>query len=258
MKKYSCLLLVLALASLLPVRAQEAARFIDNETVQKVKAELLHKFGAGETFRVERGVEQAAGLWRAEDGSAAEFAAFCRENFAAAGAPLEALFKKLEFYSEAIGGHFNEMSQDKDQPVDLDWGEITPLDIAMNEFSPAAHLSEDLFQSKLAFISLLNFPVYTLAEKSALGPQWDRRQWAYARVGGSNTTRLPAEVNQAVSAKMAAAGRYISDYNIFMGRLLAPDLKPMFPADMKLICHWGIRDELKARQAVDRALKIAK
>jgi hypothetical protein len=111
-----------------------------------------------------------------------------------------------------------------------------------------------MFQSKLAFISLLNFPVYSLAEKTALGTQWDRRQWAYARTAGSNTTRLPAAVNQAISAKMAAAGRYISDYNLFMGSLVGQDLQPLFPVDMKLICHWGIRDELKARYADKQGL----
>lgn len=254
MKKFSCLFLFLALTAVAAITAQEPAKFIDSAALQKVKAELLQKYGASETFRIERGVEQAAGLWRAEDGSSEAFAAFCRENFAAAAAPLEALFKKLEFYSEVIGGHFNEMSQDKDQPVDLDWGEITPLDIAMNGFNPAAHISEDMFQSKLAFISLLNFPVYSLAEKTALGAKWDRRQWAYARSGGSNTTRLPAAVNQAISAKMAAAGRYISDYNIFMGSLVGQDAKTMFPADMKLISHWGLRDELKARYADKQGL----
>ncbi|MCJ7525902.1 MAG: hypothetical protein MUP71_11890, partial [Candidatus Aminicenantes bacterium] len=72
-----------------------------------------------------------------------------------------------------------------------------------------------------------------------------------ARMGGSNTTRIPAEVNQKISALMAAAGRYISDYNIFMGSLLDPNLATMFPPDMKLISHWGLRDELKARY-VDR------
>ena len=254
MKKHSCLLLILALAAFLPVRAGAAAKFIHMETLQKVQAELLQKVGENEKFRVERGVEQAAGLWRESDGNTDDFAAFCRENFVAAGAALESLFEKLEFYSEAIGGHFNEMSLDKDQPVDLDWGEITPLDIAMNEFNPAAHVSEDLFQSKLAFISLLNFPVYTLEEKTAMGAEWDRRQWAYARTAGSNTTRLPAAVNQAISAKMAAAGRYISDYNIYMGSLVGADRKPLFPADMKLICHWGIRDELKARYADKQGL----
>ena len=255
MKKYSYLFLVLILAALMPLTAQEPAKFIDSDVLQKVKTELLQKFGAAEKFRVERGVDQVAGLWRAEDGNVEAFAAFCRDNFAADGAPLEALFKKLEFYSEALNGHFNEMSLDKDQPVDLDWGEITPLDIAMNGFNPAAHISEDMFQSKLAFVSLLNFPVYSLAEKTALGAKWDRRQWAYVRSGGSNTTRLPAEVNQAISAKMASAGRYISDYNIFMGSLVDQDMKALFPADMKLISHWGIRDELKARYADKQGLR---
>jgi len=254
MKKYFCMLLILALAAIMPLAAQGAARFVDSDTLQKVKAELLQKFGAGDQFRIERGVEQVAGLWRSEDGSPGEFAAFCRASFVASGEPQEGLYQKLDFYSEAIGGHFGEMSLDKDQPIDLDWGEITPLDIAMNEFNPAAHLSEDLFASKLAFISLLNFPVYTLAEKTAMGPQWDRRQWAYARTAGSNTTRLPAAANQAISAKMAAAGRYISDYNLFMGSLVGADLKPLFPAAMTLICHWGIRDELKARYADQQGL----
>jgi hypothetical protein len=254
MKKNLLFLLTLLWLALPPLTAQEPAKFIADGTLQKVKAELLQKFGEPERFRVERGVEQTAGLWRAEDGSDKEFSAFCRENFAAAGKQLQSLFEKLGFYNEILGGYFNAMSQDKDQPVDLDWGEITPVDIVMNGFNPSAHLSEDLFQSKLTFISLLNFPVYSLAEKTALGAKWDRRQWAYARMGGSNTTRLPAEVNQAISAEMAAAGRYISDYNIFMGSLVGPDMKTLFPADMKLISHWGIRDELKARYADKKGL----
>jgi hypothetical protein len=254
MKKVFFLILFLVLASMTTVEAQDPGKLIHGDSLQKVKAELLRKYGEGEKFRVERGVDQVAGLWRAEDGSNIDFTAFCLENFAADGKPLQALFEKLEFYNEILGGYFNAMAQDKDQPVDLDWGEITPVDIAMNGFDPSAHLSEDLFQSKLAFISLLNFPVYSLAEKTALGVQWDRRQWAYARMGGSNITRLPAEVNQAISSKMAAAGRYISDYNIFMGSLVGPDMKTLFPADMKLISHWGIRDELKARYADKKGL----
>ncbi len=247
MKRRCALTLVLALAAILA--ASTPARFIDQAAADRVKAELLQKYGEAETFRVERGVGQVASLWRQEDGTPAEFAAFCRENFVASGAPQEALFRRLEFYSESIGGMFAEMAMDKNQPVDLDWGEITPLDIAMNGYDPAAHLSDDLFQNKTAFVSLLNFPVYTLAEKLALGPGWDRRQWAYARIAGSNTTRLPAAVGQEISALMAAAGRYISAYNIFMGSILGPDNQKLFPDDMKLICHWGVRDELKARYA---------
>ncbi|MBN2345767.1 MAG: hypothetical protein JXO51_05195 [Candidatus Aminicenantes bacterium] len=249
MKNHSAWLLVLILTLVFPIRSQEPVRFIDSGTAQKVKAELLQKHGEAEKSRVERGVEQAAGLWRQEDGGTDDFAAFCRENFVAGGAALETLADKLDFYGEAIGGHFTEMALDKDQPVDLDWGEITPLDSAMNGFDPAAHLSDDLYRNKCAFVSLLNFPVYTLAEKVAQGPTWDRRQWAYARIAGSNPTRLPAEVSQEISDIMAAAGRYVSEYNICMGSVLGPDLEPLFPSDMKLLSHWGLRDELKARYA---------
>lgn len=250
MKKNKTIFVLTVLLMVLPLAAAQApARFISDDTVQEVKVELLQKFGEVERFRIERGVDQVAGLWLDSDGGPAEFAGFCRDHFAASGAPQEALFRKLEFYSEAIGGLFAEMALDKDQPVDLDWGEITPLDIAMNGYNPAAHVSDDMFQNKTAFISLLNFPVYTLAEKIARAPGWDRLQWAYARTAGSNTTRLSAAVSQEISARLAAAGRYVSDYNIFMGSILGPDGQKLFPDNMKLICHWGIRDELKARYA---------
>ena len=247
MKKNPALFLLVAFCAAVRLTAQEPVRFIAADTLQKVEAELSQKYGAGEKFRIARGAEQVAALWRAGDGSAADFTSFCLDNFKAAGAPLDALFTKLEFYDEAIGGNFNEMSLDKDQPVDLDWGEITPLDIAMNQLDLSAHVSEDMFANKIAFISLLNFPVYSLAEKTALGGGWSRKQWAFARAAGSNSMRIPADVNQKVSALMADAGRYISDYNIFMGSLVGADRKPLFPPDMKLITHWGIRDELKAR-----------
>ena len=170
MKKSSGLFLLLAGSAALMLTAQETAQAIDSATLLKVKTELLQKYGETEKFRVDRGLEQVAALWRAKDGGAAEFAIFCRANFAPSGAPLDSLFNKLEFYGEALNGNFNEMSLDKDQPVDLDWGEITPLDIAMNQFDLSAHLSEDMFENKIAFISLLNFPVYSLAEKPPWAP----------------------------------------------------------------------------------------
>jgi len=254
MKKYLCMPLILAMATLTSLVAQESVKFIPNDTLQKVKTELLQKYGAEQQFRIERGVEQAAALWRSEDGSPEEFAEYCRQYFVAEPAALAAVFKKLEFYNEVLGGHFNEMRLDKDQPIDLDWGEITPLDIAMNQFNPGAHISEDLFKNKIAFFPLLNFPVYSLAEKTSLGPTWNRQQWAYARAGGSNNTRLPADVIQKISTLMAGANLYISEYNIFMGSLIDKNMQTQFPADMKLISHWGIRDELKARYADKQGL----
>ena len=222
---------------------------IDGSTRANVKAELLAKYGESQKFRIERGIDQVADQWRASDGSAEDFAAYCRDYFVADEAMLAAAFKKLEFYSEVIFGGFAEMGLDKDQPVDLDWGEITPLDMAMNQFSLGAHVSEDLYGNKIAFFSLLNFPVYTLKEKIEHASQWNRQQWAYARVGGTNPTRIPPEVNQKYSTILADANRYVSEYNIFLGSLVDNQMRTLFPADMKLISHWGLRDELKAHYA---------
>jgi hypothetical protein len=38
---------------------------------------------------------------------------------------------------------------------------------------------------------------------------------------------------------------YIAGYNIFAGKLINNDGKTLFPAEMKLLSHWNIRDEIK-------------
>jgi len=231
----------------LPLSAQDPALFIGAEQRQKVKEELMKQHGEAHRFRIERGVDQVADLWRKEDGDADVFAGYCRESFIADPAALDAAFQKSEFYGEILNGFFGEMGILMNQPVDLDWGEITPIDMAMAEFNPAAHLSEDLYQNKIAFFSLLNFPAYDLKEKTELGPGWSRKEWAYARTGGTNNLRVPPDVIQRISSTMAVANRYVSEYNIFMGSLVDDTMTTSFPADMKLITHWGLRDELKAR-----------
>lgn len=242
-------LLVLTIALVWPALAGDGVLFIDRATCDTVKQEMVQKFGAAAKFRIERGVDQVAELWRKEDGSAAEFAEYCKTYFIADEAVLDAAFKKMEFYQEVLGGFFGEMGIVKNQPLDLDWGEITPLDMAMAQFNPGAHIGEDMFQNKLAFFPLLNFPSYTLQEKMQLGPQWNRKQWAFARSGGSNNTRIPPEINQKAAVVMTNAGRYIAEYNILLGKLVDAGMNTFFPADMKLISHWGIRDEIKARYA---------
>jgi hypothetical protein len=105
------------------------------------------------------------------------------------------------------------------------------------------------FANKIAFLTTLNFPFYSLEEKTKLGPTWTRKEWAYARMGDRFISRVPADVQQRVSQTITAADAYISDYNIYMGKLLNQYGKTLFPQDMKLISHWGLRDELKSDYA---------
>ncbi len=126
---------------------------------------------------------------------------------------------------------------------------MTPLDERLPLFDPTAHFSDDMFSSKLAFVALLNFPVTSLKEKLDQGMGWSRRQWAETRLAGRFTSRVPAEVGQAITAAEADAETYMNAYNIFMHHLTTADGRRPFPAGMRLITHWNLRDELKAHYA---------
>jgi hypothetical protein len=232
---------------ILTMSLQAGTGYIDSKTIEAVKESLLKKHGENNRFRIERGVQQVALFWKEEDGTPEEFAGFCDGFFIESPEKLEANYKKLENYVEILGGYFNEMVVDLRQVLQLDWGEITPIDIAFGQLNPAAHLSEDLFKNKITFSFLLNFPHYTLEEKTKLGEKWSRQQWAYARVGDITTSRIPASINQDITRIATQAGTYIDQYNIYLGTLIDQNKNTYFPETMKLISHWGLRDEIKAR-----------
>jgi len=250
MKKYlllpAILLIVIAGCKQPSSEDKAAVTFINQATMDKVIKQLKDSCGEDAAFRIEKGVRQAASLWQKEDGTAEEFAAFCQTSFIADSAKLFELFGKLQYSFEVLYGNFTKMSMDLRIPVDLDGPELTPVDEMFAAFSPSAHLTDDLFKSKIAFIAALNFPFYSLKEKTEQGAGWNRLQWAYARMGDVFTSRVPAELNQKVTEALSTSDLYISEYNIMMGKLVDPSGKSYFPADMKLISHWGLRDELKS------------
>jgi hypothetical protein len=228
--------------------------FIEKETQDEVRRSLLLKHGETCKLRIDKGVQQAAQFWRPDDGSAEQFAKFCRENFIGSSERLQAYCKRLERNFEVLYGHLNQIGLELKKPLHLDWGGITPSDERFGQFDPSAHLSEDMFVGKIAFEVLLNFPQYTLAEKTEKGPEWDRLDWAYARCGDLFLSRLPARLNQKAASALSEAETYIAEYNIFMGNLLDNHQKRLFPESLKLISHWGLRDRLKALYAEKRGL----
>lgn len=228
--------------------------FIEKDTQDGVREYLLGKYGETQKFRINRGVQQTAAFWRASDGSTEEFIKFCQLNFIPDPEQLQTHFKRLESNFETLYGHLNKISLDLKRPLHLDWGEILPIDLRFGQFDPAAHINDDMFDSKIAFDILLNFPAFTLAEKAELGPGWSRREWAYARCGDLFLSRLPAQISQNASTAFSEAETYISEYNIYMGQLLDNQGQTPFPANLKLISHWGLRDRLKALYAEKHGL----
>lgn len=227
---------------------------ISKNTSEQVVQELIKQYGEGIRERVERGVRQAAAFWAAEDGSEQEFAEFCRTHFVPDEQKRRLLFDKISTNFEVLFGHYNKISLDLKQALHLDIGTIEPIDEIFGAYDPAAHLADDFYRNKIAFIIILNFPFYTLQEKNSMGPTWSRLDWAYARMGDIFTSRIPARLNQELSEALTSADTYISQYNIYMGQLLDQKGKTLFPSGLRLISHWGLRDELKSQYAKNDGL----
>jgi hypothetical protein len=207
---------------------------------------LFFVHGTGNRFRIERGVKQIASLWRIEDGTAADFEQFCKQQFIGDEASLDVLFTKLSRYLEVMNGNFSKMILQLNEPLDLDWGELTAIDDLFGSYNPASHVTDDFFRNKIAFVIALNFPFYTLKEKTEMGRDWTRKQWAYARMGDVITSRVPPELDQQLYKATTEANTYIQTYNIYMGMLVDSAMQVYFPEDLRLITHWGLRDELKS------------
>ena len=213
----------------------------------KMQDKLLAQYGEDQKERITRSVQQVADFWRVEDGHSEIFEAFIEPHYAGSHEKRDVLFKRYQWLLEKMNGHMLEIILALRWQMDLDIGDIEPFDEIFAAYDPSAHLTDDLFKNKAAFVVLLNFPLTTLEQRLNEGKNWSRREWAEARLAQSFGTRVPAEVNQAISKAGAVADQYIAEYNIWMHHLLTDKGERIFPAGMRLLTHWNLRDEIKAQ-----------
>lgn len=216
------------------------------ESMTKLETELIAKYGEGQRARLQRGLKQVASFWRAEDGAATDFEEFVRTHFAGDQPTLDTMFERFQYNLEQMDGHMQEIGREFRQQSDLDVGAILPFDELFAGYDPSAHLTDDFFQNKIAFTVLLNFPLTTLQERLTEGEKWSRRQWAETRLAQRFSKRIPAEVNLNLAQASSEADRYIAEYNIWMHHLLDEKGNRLFPAKMRLLSHWNLRDQIKA------------
>lgn len=252
-KLICCLTALSVLATACTEKKDSQMSNIEESTICRI----ITSYDGADTSLFEKGVRQCAALWRAEDGTSEEFAEFVGQNFARDWQAKKTLFDKLSLAFEQMGGAYNQLVIDLQKPTMLAGPEPETIDYIFSGYSPSAHFSDDMFGNKVAFITILNFPNYTLQEKNELGKEWSRLDWAYARMGDYFTTRVPAPVLQSAAEVTSGTENYIASYNIEMGHLLTDDGKRLFPADMSLLSHWNLRDELKS-DYVDRENGLAK
>jgi hypothetical protein len=217
-----------------------------NASMAKLEAELVGKYGESQRDRLRRGMSQVANFWRLEDGDAAAFEQFVRTNFAGDQATLDTMLSRFQQNLEQLSGHMAEIGREFRQQSDLDVGPIHAFDELFGAYDPGAHVNDDFFKNKLAFVVLLNFPMTTLEQKLAEGEKWSRRQWAETRLAQRFSKRIPAEVNLFLAKAYSDTARYIAEYNIWMHHLVDEKGNRLFPPKLRLLSHWNLRDEIKA------------
>ena len=241
----SLITVALAGALMLGLVAEGGPSEAMKQTIAGLENEMAQKWGEAERPRIEQGVRQAAGFWRAEDGDEKAFAEVVRTYYAGDSVARNAFFSRMEKCLESLDGHMNEIARDFRWQTDLDLGEVYPFDQVLAGYDPSAHFVDDSFQNKLAFAVLLNFPVTTLKERLEQGPAWSRRQWAEARLAERFSKRVPAQVNLAITEAGSTADHYIADYNIWMHHVVDAKGMRLFPPKMRLLSHWNLRDQIR-------------
>lgn len=251
MKKitYVMALLLLFAACKGPATQDSEMSPIGKNTIDKVISQLKEQHGEAHAFRIERGVQRAADLWRTSDGTTSDFEQFCMDNFIADEQELDMVFDRMAYNFEHLFGYLGRISLELNRQIHEDRGPIHRIDQIFGAYSPGAHIQDDLFNNKIAFIIVLNFPQYSLDEKNELGADWDGRQWGFARLGDYFSARIPAHILQENNAIYSHGRLYISEYNIFAGKLLNDQGATLFPENMRLLAHWNIRDEIKSNYA---------
>ncbi|MGH7492691.1 MAG: hypothetical protein ACREOO_09885 [bacterium] len=236
-----------------PMHAQTTPASWLDATITKLEHELAAKYGEPQRLRLHRGLQQTASFWRPEDGEVAHFEEFVRKNFAGEPATLDTMFNRFQRLLEQLDGHMNKIILEFRWQSDLDLGPILPFDEIFAGYDPAAHIPDDFFANKLAFVVLLNFPLTTLDQQLSEGEKWTRREWAEARLALRFAKRIPAQVNLALAKASAEADQYIAEYNVWMHHLLNDQGQRLFPPKLKLLSHWNLRDEIKAQYSEPKA-----
>ena len=225
-----------------------APKYIDNSRITSVSQAITQTSKISSTV-IERGVKQVAEFWTEADGSKEDFSIFCIQNICKTQDEKRQLFDRLCENFESILGHNNRVMVDLLMPTHVTNIESTIVDPIFGAYNGLSHFNDDMFNNKIAFIVILNFPHFTLAEKKANGANWTDLEWGYVRLGDLFTSRVPAYQQQKINKVIANADNYISNYNIHMEKVWSDNNERFWSYGTNLITHWGLRDELKSAYA---------
>jgi hypothetical protein len=212
-------------------------------------------YPAADTALIGRGADACAEMWLRDSLPAGEWLPFCIANYLGNDRDKEQLMMRA-------ADHLNEQSKVKKGYLDRTseyykrhYGDVMKVDSLFDSCVAVPDLGKTYYRNRIPYILALNFPKYSLNELNEFGEGWDSKSWAYARMADlipSSPNEKPMfseEWQRKGSEKLKPTDDYVADYNLYMGHVLSSDGKKLFPEEMVLLCHWNLRDELKADYA---------
>ena len=244
------LIRIIGMAAMMVACQTNTTTMIGERTIQQAVSRVLAAHSEADSCMVARGAEQVATLWRESDGTEEDYLALVTNSYVGAAEAKKQLYDRMVFILEQCAQSADRLNNTLQEPTTLiGKGEPIDVDWIISGYSPMSHFTEDMFANKIAHICVLNFSHYSLAEKNALGKEWTRQEWAYARLGDVFSSRVPGAVMANYSQALSEAENYIAGYNIMMHCLRNEQGEPLWTDPMALLSHWNLRDELKSNYA---------
>lgn len=229
---------------------------ISKKTIDRTIKELINKF-PNQKEQIKIGVNQVAKLWKKEDGDEKEFNKFCLENFAGED-DKEKIFQRYNTKYEYLKGYLTALYLKLRIELDEDTGELLNIDRYFSTLNPANHLTEDLFKTKIAFVILLNWKLDDFKTIINKMDTMTRKEWAQNRMVKQFESRVPSEIIQKTTNVYSKASEYVYSYNIPIKNITWEDGTPIFEEDLKLISHWGLRDQIKLYYSENTDINLKK
>ena len=105
---------------------------------------ILAKSPQADTSLLKRGIRNAASFWKSADGTEKAFQTFCINHFMATPEEKATLFNTVQKNLEIINGHYNRISMELKEPVQLAGPTYTSIDEAFGALDPYAHFADDM------------------------------------------------------------------------------------------------------------------
>jgi hypothetical protein len=209
---------------------------------------LTQQHGAKHRADIERGLLFCSKVWDFDKNDEQAFTDFCLKHYCPPGKERLKLLKRLDELLYLGSGSLNMVNKIARLGLDVADNPLTPTDELLAAFSPNTHLLEDYRTFNIAALVQLNFGTDDRTTPKT------REGWAARRLSSIGREVIPAALLAEQAKVGAEVSRFVDGFNLHLDRIKFSDPSIKFPANTKLVSHWGLRDYMTDLNGQDKAL----